>query len=362
MTSLCNDGTSDQICPISKAQCSGDCMFADILENVDIGIIVIDYVKQTLIFQNSTAKSYIQYDQDSSNFHYLCSLLLPEFMSGKIPEQHQHLHQNYIHYHDRVLGYTVYNVVKDCVWIFLKDVTEKSRLEAIAEAINTTTNIGYVLSGIQHEIGNPINSIKMVMSVLKHNLERYSPETIHVYIDRTLAEIQKIEYLLKSMKNFNMLEKPDLQDVDIRIFLDKLVTLAREDFESKGIRILVDDIWGDVTACLDPRMFQQVILNILTNAADALDENVTEPAIRISVSTGSGLIWLRIVDNGSGISEERQKELFKPFYTSKVNGTGLGLVISKKMLAKMSCTIDIKSADNNGTAVTISIPPSKHHA
>ena len=355
MTDHCRHSAENQPCPISNAPCPGFCVYADILENIDIGIIVINYVSRSMVFQNTTAKSFFRHAADPGDYHYLCSLLLPGLKDGIVPEQKKY--QNSIHYFDRILGYTVYNICADYIWIFISDVTDKNRLESIAEAVNTMDNIGYVFSGIRHEIGNPINSIKMALTVLKNNLDRYSKETVAEYLDRTLAEILRVEYLLKSLKNFSLFEKPDLQQVDMRTFLANLTTLVRDDFDRKGIKIILEDFLGDIWARVDPRMLQQVMLNLLINSADALDDETEgTPIIAINVSIGGGLVWLRIEDNGCGISEERLSELFKPFYTSKPHGTGLGLVISRKMLAKMNGTIEIKSREKQGTAVTISIP------
>jgi signal transduction histidine kinase len=134
--------------------------------------------------------------------------------------------------------------------------------------------------------------------------------------------------------------------------------LAANDFERKGIKIeaLVhsEAKWG----CADPRALQQVILNILTNASDVL-EGRENPKIIIKISKMAGMLVVRITDNGCGISEEQQKHLFKPFYTNKAHGTGLGLVIAKKMMIKMNGTIEITSRKNEGTVIYIYIPEGK---
>ncbi len=93
----------------------------------------------------------------------------------------------------------------------------------------------------------------------------------------------------------------------------------------------------------------------MTNAADALAGR-TNPEIVISVSKKSGRILLLIADNGCGMTEKQQQDMFKPFYTSKPHGTGLGLVIVKKMLTRMDSDIDITSALDRGTTVTIYLP------
>ena len=105
----------------------------------------------------------------------------------------------------------------------------------------------------------------------------------------------------------------------------------------------------------DPRALHHVFLNLLTNAADALNET-EDPCIEIKLKTSEGLVCIDVVDNGCGMDRDELENLFKPFYTSKQNGTGLGLVIVKKMLAKMQSTIKIKSRKRFGTRVMLFIP------
>jgi len=97
------------------------------------------------------------------------------------------------------------------------------------------------------------------------------------------------------------------------------------------------------------------MLNILVNASDAL-QNVELPEISISILNSNKRILIKIRDNGCGISDEQKKRLFQPFSTSKSHGTGLGLVIVKKMMFKMNGIIEIESRENAGTTVTLSLP------
>jgi C4-dicarboxylate-specific signal transduction histidine kinase len=93
----------------------------------------------------------------------------------------------------------------------------------------------------------------------------------------------------------------------------------------------------------------------MTNAADALAGR-SNPEIAISASSRYERVYLRVADNGCGMTEKQQQDMFKPFYTSKPHGTGLGLVIVKKMLTRMGGDIEITSALDRGTTVTIYLP------
>ncbi|MDI6739217.1 MAG: PAS domain S-box protein, partial [Candidatus Edwardsbacteria bacterium] len=236
-----------------------------------------------------------------------------------------------------------------------RDVTEKRRLQSIAEAANTMNNIGYVFSGIRHEIGNALNSMKMATSIVQKNLDGWSKESLKKFIDMAMSEVGRMEDLLRSLKNFSMYEAPKLQELDLPDFFKKLVMLAAGDFKSRGIpiRLAVEPDIGRAVA--DPRALHQVLLNLLSNAADALEGREAK-RIDIKVSRDSGLVRIAIRDNGCGMSPEQLANLFKPFYTSKPEGTGLGLVITRNILVKMNSTIEVESQLERGTEVVVAIP------
>ncbi len=239
-----------------------------------------------------------------------------------------------------------------------RDITEKLLLESIAQSVDTMNNIGYIFAGVRHEIGNPVNAVHMILDVLRSKLPRLEKPSIEKYLDRALGELSRIEYLLRALKSYNMYETPRLQNVHLPDFMNKFLQVAAGDFKDRGIAIS-SSIEPDASLCYaDPRALQQILLNFLTNASDAL-EGRDRPEIRIT-ARNDGMIRISVEDNGCGMTEAEQKALFKPFYTTKANGTGLGLVIVKKMLTTMKGTINISSRKNSGTRVEIAllgVPP-----
>ena len=258
----------------------------------------------------------------------------------------------------------VYSPVKDdkgeiINYVSIKrDVTEKLRFESIAEAVNTMDNIGYIFSGVRHEIGNPVNSINMILGILKAKLDTLSKESIREYVDRTMTQVSRVEYLLKSLKSFTMYETLDIRDVHVPSFMEKFLPLVKEDFAKNGISIEAHVSPEAEWVSADARALQQVLLNVITNAADAFAGR-ENPAISITAWKIMSMILIQVKDNGCGMTEEQLKDVFKPFYTTKAQGTGLGLVIARKMLTKMNGAIEITSEKDAGTTVNIFLPEGK---
>ncbi len=240
-----------------------------------------------------------------------------------------------------------------------RDVSEKLRLESIAESVELMNNIGYIFSGVRHEIGNPINSAKMALSVLQSKLEKASKEVVKEYVDQALSQISRVERLLQSLKNFNLFETSERKDLNIGTFLEDFHHLVSRDLKRKGI-VFKQELSPDAEwVYADPRVLQQVLINIVANAMDAVaGRDAAE--ITLSVMKASGRVHIRVADNGCGMTEKQQKDLFKPFCTTKSHGTGLGLVIVKKMLTKMEGEIEVTSQQNKGTTVDICLPAGRH--
>ncbi len=236
-----------------------------------------------------------------------------------------------------------------------RDIMDKMRLEAIAEKVDAEKNNGFIFTGVRHEIGNVINSLVMLLGVLRAKLDTIDKPTIGGYLDRALEEVRKGSHLLRNLKNVNLYEKPDLQNIGMSGFMRKFIDLVKEDFTAKGIAIITNMDAGTVHCITDPRLLHQILLNLMINASDALDGR-EHGKIILSVFEEGHRIVIRVEDNGCGMSEEEVKNLFQPFHTTKATGTRLGLVIVKKLLAAINGTIKVSSLKNVGTTVDITIP------
>ncbi len=236
-----------------------------------------------------------------------------------------------------------------------RDLTETKRLQSVAEAVNTSNNIGFAFSGIRHELGNPVNAVKTTLAVLRQKLDSLARESVAEYLDRALADVGRMEYLLKGLRSFNMFEKPTLERVETAAFFEQLLPLVRMDVERHGIRLELDAAVPGLAVRADPRALQQVLLNLVANSVDAVNGR-TEPRIVLSAFDGHDCAVIEVFDNGKGMSKAETANLFKPFFTSKRGGTGLGLVLVKKALAGMDGVVEVSSVIDEGTRVRMTLP------
>lgn len=218
-----------------------------------------------------------------------------------------------------------------------------------------------IFSGIRHEIGNPINSIKMTVSVLKENIDRYPREKVIEYIDRVLTETDRIEYLLKSLKNFSIYEELSIANIHLPGFMEKFLAQVTPELNRNGVPLKCHVAHEVGTIQSDARALQQVLQNIIDNALDAM-ECVKDPVISIDVAKIPGQRRFIITDNGCGISPAHEEDIFKPFFSTRPRKTGLGLSIVQAILTRMGGTILIHSEVDKGTSVIFHVPEDCHDA
>lgn len=340
----------------SETNISREQLFFNVLGKIDTGVVILDQINRQVYYRNHQANKIWDFIQASFDYEALNTLMITELKQIQSVDV-ACSDTSTINCDHRSFSYRVCRIdgSEQYVAIIIDDITDQSRLEAIDEASEMMNNFSNVFSGIRHEIGNPLNSMKMALTVLKTNLEKFSKTEIKIYMDRMSDDAAKMEALLKSFKNFNMFEKPHTIRVDLVLFFQSLTRLLGADVKKKNLDISIDVLPEARWVMVDTRALQHVAMNLLANALDALD-GVEKPTLKIVGEAVGEKVFLSLIDNGCGMPAELVENAFKPFFTTKPHGTGLGLVISKKMLAQMNCDIKLQSEKGRGTTVTLSMP------
>jgi signal transduction histidine kinase len=347
---------------ITKELLSQNKYLQKLLESMSQGVLELE--NNRVLYANQSALSILRIPKED----YLCAYL-NELVDLRVWERlgpriatHRDVFSteeadNPLYIHERHIILQCLQVDNDArkKIVLLTDVTAQKRMETIVEATNLTKNLGFIFSGIRHEIGNPVNSIKMALTVLHKNLDSYDKDTIEEFVSRSLEEVARLEYLLKALKNYSLFEKPFVQNVAIDEFMKNFLPLIKDDLEMKGIDIRTNIPKGNLVALTDSRALHHVMLNLLTNAADAVADR-DNGHLTITAERRSPSIIIKVDDNGCGIPQEDRSKIFTPFFTSKPQGTGLGLAIVQRMLLSMDSTISVESISDFGTTVTIALP------
>lgn len=210
-------------------------------------------------------------------------------------------------------------------------------------------------ASVAHEIRNPITAARSLVAQMGE--DPAAPENAE-YARVAVAELDRVERAISHLLRFARDEEVAPEDIHLADVLEAALPAFERRIAELGVSVTRQlDTFGAVRG--DPEKLRRVLANLLGNALDAFAEAKT-PSPRIDLAIGENLagteVWLRVRDNGPGIAPERLAKIFTPFHTSKAEGTGLGLALSKKVVEAQGGTLEVKSQLGGGTEMTLVLP------
>jgi len=222
--------------------------------------------------------------------------------------------------------------------------------------------MGELSSGIAHEINTPLAIIFQESEWIRHlqkKLHADSPETLQELgdsVEQILAQVERCKRITHGMLNFARKHDAVDQETDLNRLLEDMVIWVEKDATQRNIAILRAYAPDLPMIFTDAPLLRQVVLNLLNNAAQAVDKDGT-----ISVATyraGHDLVAIEVRDSGCGIAQENLDKIFNPFFTTKEpgKGTGLGLSISLAIVTRLGGTIKAASRPGEFTSFVVTLP------
>ncbi|MEJ2635088.1 MAG: ATP-binding protein [Calditrichia bacterium] len=247
------------------------------------------------------------------------------------------------------------NVNEEISAIFvIRDLTEQKRLEGQIQRRERLAALGQLASGVAHEIRNPLNAIGTIVQQLDRDFEPVSEsEEYHQLSGIVYQEVKRINKTIENFLRFARPEPLKTAQFDIREFFSGLKKQYGALTNQNGIGFNIDLLWeGEVT--WDRQKMQQVLVNLMQNSMDVLKAG---GEVRIMVrKIQEHLLEIRFQDNGPGIPPEILKKIFNLYFTTKAQGTGIGLSIVQRIVDQHGGIISVDSSPGKGTSFNITIP------
>lgn len=239
-----------------------------------------------------------------------------------------------------------------------RDVTEQHELTDKLVQADKLVLLGQLSAGVAHEIRNPLAAVNLNLQILKRKFEETDIESN--YIKTALQGVERISKIVEVTLNFSRPTVPDIVNLDFNSLLPVVLDLVASALRRKEIRVelKLDKQLPKIAA--DAKQMQQVFINLITNAADAIKSGgkiCIETYVEKSIKRSEGSFCVvSIQDNGNGIPPEDLPKIFNPFFTRKADGTGLGLPITQRILHQHNGIIDVESKFGEGTTFYVKIP------
>jgi signal transduction histidine kinase len=238
----------------------------------------------------------------------------------------------------------------------LTDLTEVLQLREQVALKKNLESLGEMSAGLAHEFKNALATLHgyaQLMQSLKLN------ENGQAASDAMLQEVRHLSEMVTAFLNFARPQPLDLAEVPLRGLIEECALELRALYDEKRVELLLEGDFADVRA--DERMLRQALLNLLRNAAEAIDEDSTERRVCLRGSTrrdAEGKVWavMELQDTGSGIQPADLQRIFIPFFTTKSTGHGVGLSLTHRVVTDHGGTLSAANSPEGGAFFTIRLP------
>jgi len=232
-----------------------------------------------------------------------------------------------------------------------------------------STRFNIVTRKFIHEIRNPLNSVSLNLQLLEENLTKlktkdednqkqtdnsfqFDKDRVIVQIGRIHREVNRLNRILKDFSRYARLPELELQDTDVRNLIEEVLNFIEPETERQNIQ-LIRNIEPLPIVKIDPAQIKQTLINLIINANQAMEDG---GKLTVSARLSGNQILIEVEDTGSGIPPEIQEKIFDPFYSTKEEGTGVGLAIVKQVIEEHGGKVRVKSQVGKGTKVTVFLP------
>jgi two-component system, NtrC family, nitrogen regulation sensor histidine kinase GlnL len=246
--------------------------------------------------------------------------------------------------------------------LLLRDIKHRKELEEDLKRADRLATVGTLAAGLAHEIRNPLGGIKGAAQLLRRSFDE-QPQ-LREYTDIMIREVDRVNQLIEHLLDLSRPAQLTFAPINIHEILDDVLLLEGQAVSNKDIAIkkIFDPSLPPIRG--DRVRLTQVFLNLVKNAFQAMNRGgtltvmtrlETDFHIRERGTARNRLIWIDIADEGSGIKEQDLPQIFSPFFTTKNNGTGLGLATSYAIVKEHGGLIRVESSEGKGTTFKVSL-------
>ncbi|MCL5063450.1 MAG: ATP-binding protein [Nitrospiraceae bacterium] len=217
-------------------------------------------------------------------------------------------------------------------------------------------SIGVLTAGVAHELTNPLNNISMIAQTYEELYDKLSKEERIDFMSKVEGETERMKEIIKNLLDFSRPKEPNLKKADINATIQKTLKLMQNSLDVSNIETKSNLESGLPGVIIDESQIQQVFVNLITNAVQAMPGGGTI-FISSRIGKNNGFVEITVADTGKGITPEFLPHIFDPFFSTKGDGgTGLGLSVSYGIIKNHRGDIRVESKVGVGTTFTIELP------
>jgi signal transduction histidine kinase len=233
----------------------------------------------------------------------------------------------------------------------LHDLESVREIETELEVSRRMASIGRLTAGVGHEVKNPINAIVVHLELLRNKVHAGGDALRH--LDIIQSEIRRLDRVVQTLVDFSRPVELQLKDQDLRNVVSSVLMLASAELETRGVVVESQMPNRPVLTRVDADLLEQALLNVVLNGAQAMASGGT---LSVRVIEDSRWATIRIRDQGEGIPDEIRARIFDLYFTTKKEGSGIGLAMTYRIVQMHHGQIDVESKSGSGTTFVLRLP------
>ncbi|MAT15240.1 MAG: PAS domain-containing sensor histidine kinase [Planctomyces sp.] len=247
---------------------------------------------------------------------------------------------------DRIIGHILQ----------LRDVTERVFIDDRLRRMERYMGLGNLAAGLHHEIKNPLAALSLHVQLLEEQLDQSNvSDDIQEMLGVIKTEVLRVGGVLENFRDYASIGRLNFDKVDVVELLERQAAFLRPQARHQQVKIVVEAPGTDLPEIsVDPIRLEQVLLNLVLNAMEAMPRG-GEIRMRADLQSEEETLKLEVADSGPGIPKDLQDRIFDPYFTTKSQGTGMGLALCDKIIREHNGAIDCRSSPS-GTTFQIILP------
>ena len=236
--------------------------------------------------------------------------------------------------------------------VTLHDLESAEAIESELELSRRMAAIGRLTSGVGHEVKNPINAIVVHLELLKNKLGGASAPAVR-HLEVIDSEIHRLDRVVQTLVDFSRPVELDLREHDLRKVVGDVLALSTDELSTRKVALISNMPPNPIVANVDADLLKQAVLNVIQNGAQSMPEG-GKLEVTLEEDRKTGI--LRIADEGTGIPDEIREKIFDLYFTTKTDGSGIGLAMTYRILQLHHGSIEVQSKLERGTEFRLRIP------
>jgi signal transduction histidine kinase len=233
----------------------------------------------------------------------------------------------------------------------IHDLESVREIETELEVSRRMASIGRLTAGVGHEVKNPINAIVVHLELLRNKVQVGGDALRH--LDIIQSEIRRLDRVVQTLVDFSRPVELQLKDQDLRAIVSGVLMLSSADLQTRGVVVESQVPARPVFCRVDADLLEQALLNVVLNGAQAM---ATGGLLEVRLTEDSRWAYLRVRDHGEGIPDEIRSRIFDLYFTTKKEGSGIGLAMTYRILQMHHGQIDVESKTGSGTTFVLRLP------